>query len=134
MIVNMLSELTISGVVDRGIANSERIAIQVNETINTGQYGVMVGHQTVNCPVEMAIPIKDHLFWFGDAILNKNDWIFIYTGPGKAFVSDLENGNKLYSTYWDKQQTIFAQTNIVPMLFKADAVQVGGVAQNALQN
>ena len=67
-------------VADRGVPNRERIAIFVEETTNMGQYGVMVGHSAVD---RTAIPYQDNLFWFGDGIVNKGDWILLYTGKGK---------------------------------------------------
>ena len=128
MIVGDIHEFTIAGVNERGKPNQEYIAIQVNQVLNIGQYGMMVGHQPMG--QTQAAPIRDHLFWFGDVVLNAGDWIFLYTGPGNTTVSNLPDGKKLYSAYWNKPTTIFAAAETVPILFKVEAVQLGAQPQN----
>ncbi|CDT88862.1 hypothetical protein M5103_004587 [Vibrio alginolyticus] len=131
MIVSNISEFTITGILDRGVANLERIAIYVNQTVNTGQFGVMIGNQPFGHT--QAYPIKDNLLWFGDAILNQGDWIFLYTGSGNVTQTPIEGGKQLYSIYWGKPQTIFARTDIVPILFKVEAVQIPAMPNDVPQ-
>ncbi|QXA15714.1 hypothetical protein I6L33_00365 [Aeromonas sp. FDAARGOS 1403] len=122
MQVSPISELEIRGVFDRGHPNLERIGIYVHTPLNIGQYGIMLG---IKANVGFACPIRDNLFWFGDGMLNSGDWIFIYTGAGVPQSSIIPGGtSKLYSTYWGKPTTVFHTQEIVPMLFRADAVQV----------
>jgi hypothetical protein len=122
MIVGLIDELTIVGIHDRGVPNQERIVITVNDTINLGQYGLMIGIRGTR---GMAFPIKDNLLWFGDGVVNKGDWVFIYTGPGQAKVSSLPNTNEcIYSLHWGRDWTAFASQELVPILFRIDAVQV----------
>lgn len=120
MIVTDIYELEIVGLFDPGIPNIERIAILAKQSVNIGQYGLMVG---VRGEGGAAFPLKDNLFWFGDAQLNEGDWLFIYTGAGKARVSDLPNGNgRLFSIHWGRPITIFHVHELVPILFRVDAV------------
>lgn len=122
MIVGLITELSIVGVFSRGTPNEERIVLRVNETLHLGQYGLMIG---VRLGGGFASPIQDNLLWFGDGILNKGDWVFIYTGPGKARVTNLPNSQeKLYSIHWGRQATFLSNTDFVPILFRVDAVQV----------
>lgn len=122
MIVADLRELKIYPVADRGVPNRERIAVYVNEATNMGQYGIMVGYSTAD---NFAVPYQDNLFWFGDGIVNSGDWILLYTGRGTAKTEDWEaTGGKVYSIHWGRSTTIFANTNIVPILFRVDAVDV----------
>jgi hypothetical protein len=122
MIVSNLTELTLMAVLDRGVPNNECIAIKANERLNLGQYGIMLG---VYSHLNSAIPVKDHLFWFGDGFIEKDDWIFIYTGTGTPRKTAATNGiSNIYTVFWGKQTTIFADTNIVPLLFRVDAVDV----------
>ncbi len=122
MIVTDLEELNIHPVADRGVPNRERIAIYVKETTNMGQYGIMVGYSAVN---NSAVPYQDNLFWFGDGIVSAGDWILLYTGKGVATTIDWDaTGGKIYSIHWGRSTTIFANTNIVPILFRVDAVDV----------
>lgn len=122
MIVSDISELTVVGVLDRGVPNQERIILCVNQILNLGQYGLMIG---IRATQGMAFPIKDNLLWFGDAIVSKGDWVFVYTGPGEARVNTLPNNQEtLYSIHWGRKDTIFLNREIVPILFRVDAVQI----------
>lgn len=122
MIVTDLQEIKIHPVADRGVPNQERIAIYVNETTNMGQYGIMVGYSAQD---NSAIPYKDNLYWFGDGVVNAGDWILLYTGKGSSKTEDWEStGGKVYSVHWGRDTTIFAHSNIVPILFRVDAVDV----------
>lgn len=115
MIVGLITELSVVGVFSRGIANQERIVVRANQVINMGQYGVMVG---VRLGQGFASPVQDNLLWFGDAVLNKGDWIFIYTGPGNARVTDLPNSQeKLYSIHWGRGNTFLSNVELVPVCF-----------------
>jgi hypothetical protein len=122
MIVNDLTQLSVVGVYKRGVPNEEYIAIQAQSDINLGQYGIMLGFYA---DTNAAIPIRDNLFWFGDGIVNSGDWLFINTGPGKPTqTTTLDKNNNIYSLYWDRNVTVFANSNTVPILFKVEAVEV----------
>ncbi|HDY85207.1 MAG TPA: hypothetical protein ENH74_05940 [Methylophaga sp.] len=118
-----IPELFLYPVEERGKPNQERIVILVNETINLGQYGIMVGYAGVN---QSATPFQDNLFWFGNGVVNKGDWIMLFTGKGEP-KSDiwLDAGTKIYSVHWGRDKTMFTNTNVVPMLFRIDAINVG---------
>jgi hypothetical protein len=131
MIVANLTELAVMAVLDRGVPNEECIAIQANERINLGQYGIMLG---AYAQLNSAIPFRDHLFWFGDGFIEKGDWIFIYTGMGEPRKSTTPDGaNNTYTVFWGKPTTIFASTNVVPLLFRVDAVDVISPPENKPQ-
>ena len=122
MILNGISELYILGVYERGIPNRERIVLKAAESVNMGQFGLMLG---VIKEQGFALPIRDNLFWFGDGHINKGDWIFIYTGPGEFRVDELPNSNeKLYAVHWGRDKVILGQPEIVPILFRMDAVDI----------
>lgn len=128
MIVNALNELTIISILDRGVPNQECIAIKVNEKINLGQYGIMLGMYSHS---KLAMPFQDNLFWFGDGYIDEGDWIFVYTGDGEPKSSQTKDELKnIYSLFWAKQNTVFANSNIVPLLFKVDAVDVFSPPEN----
>jgi len=131
MIVTDLLELQLHPVADRGAPNLERIPMFVNTTTNMGQYGIMVGYST---GAKAALPYHDNLFWFGDGVVNAGDWIILYTGGGTPRVEDWPaTGGKIYTVHWGKTSTIFANTNVVPILFRVDAVAVAGGPQNVPQ-
>ena len=131
MIVSDILELSVVTVLERGKPNEECIAIQANEQANLGQYGIMLGTYSTETGL---FPFRDNLFWFGDGVVYKDDWIFVYTGSGEARKSTTINQlNNVYSIYWGKKTTIFANTNIVPMLFRIDAVDILAPPTNVLQ-
>lgn len=131
MIVTDLLELKLHSVINRGIPNQERVAIYIEENTNMGQYGVMIGHASVN---NTALPYQDNLFWFGDGGVNKGDWIFLYTGKGTPKTDVLETGTgNIYSVHWGRESTIFANSSIIPILFRLDAVDVGIPPENLPQ-
>jgi len=122
MIVDSITELAIVGVYDRGIPNQERIVIHAKEVANLGQYGLMIG---VRAADGSAFPIRDNFLWFGDGLISKGDWVFIYTGPGEPRATTLPNTQeRLYSVHWGRNETILHHPDLVPILFRVDAVQV----------
>jgi hypothetical protein len=131
MIVSDITELTVMAVLERGVPNEECIAIQSNERLNLGQYGIMLG---VYSQFNSAVPFKDHLFWFGDGFIEKGDWLFIFTGSGEPRKSTTTDGNNnLFTVFWGKPTTVFANSNIVPVLFRVDAVTVPSPPGDQLQ-
>ncbi|OHE25569.1 MAG: hypothetical protein A3J94_00630 [Syntrophus sp. RIFOXYC2_FULL_54_9] len=131
MIVSDITELSIITILHRGTPNEECIAIRANERINLGQYGIMLG---VSIQPNAAIPFKDHLFWFGDGFIEKGDWLFIYTGMGEPRKSTTTDGvNNIFTIFWGKPKTVFADTNIVPLLIRVDAVDVLSPPENLPQ-
>lgn len=121
MIVNTITELSIVTVLERGVPNKESIAIQVLERINLGQYGIMLGTYAQS---GMATPFRDNLFWFGDGVVESGDWIFVETGKGEPRQLKDADQHNIFTVFWNKPTTIFARSNIVPMLFRVDAVDV----------
>ena len=124
MIVGDIAELSVAQVFDRGVANKECIAISVLQTINMGRYGIMLGQHQAGASGGV-LPYFDNLFWFGDGIVNAGDWVFVYTGPGTPTHSLATNGvNTIFSLHWGKPHTVFANSTVVPVLFRVDAVEV----------
>ncbi|TMU22858.1 hypothetical protein E0L35_15445 [Halomonas sp. ATBC28] len=124
MIFSGLSQLVLYPVVNRGIPNAERIPIYVQEPTNIGQFGVMAGPSEQD---GFAKPFKDNLYWFSDGWVKSGDWIFLYTGSGAPKTEDIigSKESKIYTVHWGKTQTMFANSTIVPIVFRIDAVQVG---------
>ena len=122
MIVSDITELKLMAVLERGSPNLECIAIQAKERINLGQYGIMIANYAYK---NGAFPFRDNLFWFGDGIIEKNDWVFVFTGSGEPRQNTAyDKKSNIYTIFWGKPTTIFAQTNIVPILFRIDAAEI----------
>lgn len=121
MIVGTMTELAVVTVLDRGVPNKESIAIKVLERVNLGQYGIMLG---IYAQSGMATPFRDNLFWFGDGFVEQGDWIFVETGEGEPRKSKDAEQHNIYTVFWNRPITLFARSNVVPMLFRVDAVDV----------
>ena len=65
MILSDINELSVISILNNGIPNEECIAIKVNQNINLGQYGIMLGSFNAD---NTATPFRDNMFWFGDGI------------------------------------------------------------------
>ncbi|MDD2914423.1 MAG: hypothetical protein PHP70_03820 [Gallionella sp.] len=124
MIVSDLAELLLYPVADRGVPNSERVPILVREATDMGRYGLMIGFSGPN---RFAMPFQDNLFWFGDGVVNAGDWILVFTGSGNPKIDDWTTppGSKVYSVHWGRPNTMFANSQIVPILFRTDSAIVG---------
>lgn len=134
MILLTIDEIVTIGVFDRGVPNSERIIFQVNEDLNLGQYGVFLGWHAGSDPVNSAWPFRDCLFWFGDGIVTKSSWIHLYTGTGESRQLEMpDNQDPAYVLFWGRDKTLFANSNVVPMLVRVDAVQVALPPENIPQ-
>ena len=122
MILQNITQLSITTILNRGVPNQECISIRVNQVINTGQFGLMLGRYNQGAS---AIPYFDNLFWFGDALMHPGDWMFVYTGAGTpSHILAANAENRIYYLYWGKPNTLFAEPVIAPILFRVDAVDV----------
>ena len=122
MIVSELTELRVIDVFDRGEPNKECVAIKIYETLNIGRYGIMLGSYAGG---NSAVPYRDQLYWFGNGFVKAEDWIFVYTGSGEPRKALQQNSvNHTYTVYWGRPTTLFADSHVVPMLIRIDAVDV----------
>lgn len=123
MILADIEELLMHPVVDRGIPNKERIALLAQTDVQMGNFGLIIGNAAPN---NMATPIRDNFLWFGDRVIHRGDWVLVFTGQGESkVVNGSEPGTKVYSIHWGRGVTMFANTNIVPLLIRLDGVIVG---------
>lgn len=123
MILDELPEIKIMAVLDRGVPNRECIALRVERSINMAQYGMLLGISLYTNG--LATPIRDNFFWFGEGLMNVGDWVFIYTGSGEnTFNPSSDNTHMNYTLYWNRPVTVLHNSNVVPMVFRMDAVQV----------
>lgn len=122
MTVDIISELKVVEVADRGVPNLERIVMRANEVVRVGEFAVLLG---VRQQGDSAYPIRDNFYWFGHGIVNKGDWVFLYTGPGETRTVELPGTTeKLYVVHWGRENVILNHQEIVPILIRIDAVDV----------
>ena len=130
MRVSDILELEIVSVLERGYPNRECIAIQAKESINLGQYGIMIGEYSENG----VFPFRDNMFWFGDGLMKEGDWLFVYTGAGSPFQNKASDSiHDIYTVFWGREHTLFTNSNVVPLLFRIDAVDILSPSSNTSQ-
>lgn len=130
MIFPDVVDLQLVGVFDRGIPNQERIVIKTNSWVNMAEYGVLIGLLGQN---NMASPYYDNFFHFKEISVVPNTWIFLYTGPGNEIQSKMPSGDPAFIYHWGKPVTAFADSNVIPILVRIGAVQLGLPPQNQRQ-
>ena len=119
-----LTELALTGPVDRNVPNQERLILRPQMALELGYYCVALGFRLPDS--KSAIPIPGSAFWFGEAAVAPSDWIFLYTGAGKNYVGTMPGGtDRALVYYWSRPMTTFTHSSIVPMIFRFAAVQVG---------
>lgn len=123
MILPGVEDLLVRGVSDPGVPNSERVEIQVMESVDLSKFGVLLGLALAD---GTALPMPNRFFWFGALEIPAPSWIVLYTGPGTFRVEkDSESGWPIYIFHWDLPSVIFHSTNFVPILFELGAVTLG---------
>ena len=133
MILQNTTELRIVGIYDRGVPNQERIVLKVNELLNLAQYGILIAFQIA--PEGPATPYNDQFIWLTERIIKEGTVIFIYTGPGE-FRETVVLGTDIPALvmHWGKQYTIFANSNVVPILCRIDALHIAELSYNLPQS
>ena len=118
-------------VFERGVPNQEAVCLRAEEHVDVGQYGLVLGW--LQAP-NLAMPIKDSFFYFGPGPVNKGDWIFVYTGRGEPRKATASDGTSaIYTLHWGRSATLFANSNIVPVLFQVGGVTIGEGPENKPQ-
>jgi hypothetical protein len=77
-LLSTISELTLVGVADRGVPNKERIVLRPMETVNVGEFALIVG---VISTENGFFPLPDLFFWPGNIEISPPSWLYVYTAP-----------------------------------------------------
>lgn len=123
--IKRIETLEIVDVQCHGIPNEERIAIYVHKSCNLADYCLILTFPT---PEGGSVPVKDHLLWFGQGIVQSGDWIFVYTAAGITTIepnpAPQPKGaipQRIINMHWGKNHTLFQNRALSPML-----IEIGG--------
>jgi len=126
MTIEAITCLQIVEVQSPGVANHERVAIYVHQPCNLGEYCLMLSLPT---PEGGAIPVKDHMLWFGPGWVNPGDWLMVYTAsgvttinPGGGVTAGGTIQPRVINLHWGKDHTIFQNRALSPLLVRLGAV------------
>ncbi len=116
------SPLQIHDVVDRGVANRERIYIRVvTPPVSLSRWALIASFGTAP---GFAWPITNHFLWLGSMESVVIPWIVVYTGPGPApAFRQLEGGESALLIYWGCPRTVFNNDSIIPVLVSLHHVE-----------
>jgi hypothetical protein len=116
-------ELTLAGVADSGVPNRERIILKSTQSVNIGQFGLLLAWKSGE---NYVTPMADGFFWFGDQIIAPSTWVIVYTGSGTPQISKIPpNDEVACSVHWGRGMTIFNVPEIVPVLFRINEIIIG---------
>lgn len=116
------SRLVLQGVYGRGVPNEERIVLMPSVPLSLTTLAIMLGWRT--SPTS-ALPIRDNLFWFGEGEIELGSLVFLYTGSGEYRQTRMPTGEPAYVFHWGRSSTLFANSNIVPLVVEFGAITVG---------
>lgn len=112
--------LSVIGIADAGVPNSERLVLRPTEWVNLGRFGVLVGTQRA----DGVLPWIDNFFWFGEVEVSPPAWILLYTKPGGYGSGVHTDGAPIHSSFWNRNQTIFNSPEISAVVFEISALQI----------
>jgi hypothetical protein len=118
----LIAELEIREVANKGVPNSECIVIKPIMSVDMAPFAVCVGMRSLN----FVTPVRDLFFWFGEGTVHPADWIFLYTGSGKASrlsIGEGHAGNYIFC-YWGRSTTLFHDNMYTPFLMRFDAIKI----------
>ena len=129
-----VTALELTGVLDRGVANAERVVIRVRATTEMAQYCLVAGWSPPGAARPTGIPFNDNFFWFGDGTVNPGDTIFVFTGLGQPRRTTVAGTQDVaYVVHWGRTTTLFANSNITPLLIRISEFSIGPTAVDVPQ-
>lgn len=102
-----IDSFRVIGIYGRGTPNLERIVLVADEAINLANYALVVGMIT---EAGGLLPFRDRFFWFGDLMVDKSTWVYVYTGPGQFRYTSVSGTTTPAIVYhWGSRQTLLHQ-------------------------
>src|SRR5690242_17678660 len=112
-----IQDLSIEGTYDRGVPNSERIVLKVQQPLQLAQFLLCLG---VSTPAGGYWLLNDHMLWFGDeSWIHPPYWVFVYTGGGERRLTRLSPSNEpVLVLHWGQRATILNNPAVTPIILR----------------
>ncbi len=124
IILDSITELSVSGVSDRGIPNKERILVRVHELTELRYYGIALAKLL---PEGGVIPYDNFFYFFEQCEAEKDSWLVLYTGVGERRDTQLPTTlEKAYSMHWGFDGVVLTNPTVVPVLFRFSGIDFEG--------
>ncbi|QFT53559.1 hypothetical protein [Microbulbifer sp. THAF38] len=110
-------KLELKGIRDRGNKASERIVMRALSRIDIGQFVILdAGYSDdgVNNDVRSS-------YWFPDQVIEKNDWVVLYTKAGNYKEKVQKSGSNALFFYWHKPEAMWGGKSRTPVLMEVDS-------------
>src|SRR5262249_31570481 len=112
--------LHLEGVWDRGVPNTERIALRPTRPVNLGEYVVGLGVRT---PDGATFPLRDDFMWLEEGVLEPPAWVFIYTGPGvRRFTTVMGTTEPALVLHWGRDHTVLNDARVYPVVYHLEGI------------
>lgn len=125
MSIEIIESLTLVDVLDHGKPNLERVSIYVQQPCDLSAYCLFL---TMPEPLGPVAPVRDHMLWFGNGLVNTGDWIFVYTASGSTTITNgaMTAGSsiqpRIINIHWGKEHTVFQNRAVSPLLIRIGAL------------
>ncbi len=107
--------LKIDQMIDRGVANKERLYISVIAPADLSYYAVF---DTVKMTGGKVVAIPKHAYWFTALNVNPGDGVILYTGPGPNTSAIRADGRHNHFFHWGLKNTIWDGADATAVLLE----------------
>lgn len=119
-------KLEIKRILDRGIANKERLWLKA--LVDTSLEYFIVFDTTYTSETTIS-NLQRHAYWFRSKKVNAGDSIVLYTKSGTPSEVDNQDGTKTHFLYWGLQNTIWNKKEDCAVLFEVNTWQTSKQGQ-----
>lgn len=95
--------ITITRILDAGVANQERILFEVTGTDDTGRYEAFLTTELQEGRIRAK---PSDVYWFPDKEVRSGDLVILYTKPGEYSVINNQLGTRTHFFYWGSKGTL----------------------------
>jgi hypothetical protein len=130
MFLPYITEVRLVGVLDRGQPNRERILIRPLVVTNLQNFVLGIGITNDNINIT---PLSGFIYYFDNVIVEPASWVVVYTSGGTTQISKIPTTHEIaYSYHWGNSTVLFAQPNVVPVLFRVSEMSFPDAVQPVL--
>ncbi|MFY7867162.1 hypothetical protein [Roseateles sp.] len=116
--------LKLRSVAGKGVAEEERLVIDVLRECELGEYAVFhTGFSVETGNVDIGV---SNTFWFPNKEVRNGDLVVLYTKRGRSSEKALENGRKAYFFYWEKTGPLWSADDKAAVLLHAPEWEAKG--------
>jgi len=98
-------KLSIVNIIDRGVANKERLHLAALVPINLAYYAVVASMYARDR--KTIAGGNRQMYWFEPSQVNAGDWIILYTGSGQYSKHVRLGGGTNHFFYWGLKETVW---------------------------